>query len=133
MKKVVLSGKPIILVGVLNLTVCLAACSSFSYELTDRAPEGPNVLIIDVRTAEEFSEGHIKDAINIPFDVIAEEIDEVASSKDQAIVLYCKIGVGAWLAKRILNKKGYNNVINEGGFKKIIKSGKYKKSEPLIE
>jgi len=133
MKKVVFAGKTIIIICVLTLTACLATHSSFSNESPDSVFEESKVLIIDVRTAREFSKGCIEGAINIPFNVIANEIADVATSKDQAIVLYCTKGVRAWLAQRSLKKRGYNNVINEGSYKKIIKSGKYKKSEPLIE
>ncbi len=133
MKTVVFAGKITIVICALNLTFHLEAYSSFRNEPTDSLLVESIVLIIDVRTGKEFSGGHILDAINIPFHVIAKEIDDVTTSKDQVIILYCTKGVRAWFAKRSLKKKDYNNVINEGGYKKIIKSGKYKKSEPLIE
>ena len=133
MKIVAVAKKALIIICVLHITASIAGASSYDDKSTDSINAKSNALLIDVRTKKEFSKGHIKGAINIPFHVIAKEIDDVATSRDQSIVLYCIKGLRAWLAKRSLNKKGCNNVINEGGYKKIIKVGKYEKAELLDE
>lgn len=86
------------------------------------------VLLIDVRPAVSFEEAHLEGAINIPFDTIAGKIDNIASSKDQEILLYCKSGIGAWIARIILKRKGYNNVTNLGKIQTLIDSGQYRKA-----
>jgi len=70
---------------------------------------------IDVRTAEEFSEGHLEGAVNIPFDEIVEKIDSVASDKNAEIYLYCRSGRRASKAKLALEEAGFTHVRNIGG------------------
>lgn len=68
-----------------------------------------NAMLIDVRTPEEFKEGHIKGAINIPvyeFDNIKNEIID----KNKVILLYCKTGKRSKMGKEILTQSGYKNV-----------------------
>ncbi len=78
-------------------------------------------LVIDVRTADEFSGGHIQGAINIPYDVIVREIGEHESSKDRPIVVYCLSGARSSSAKKSLRKAGYTQVENGGSFRKMKK------------
>lgn len=61
--------------------------------------------IIDVRTKEEYEEGHIKNAINIPYDVIDKEIN---IDKDKVIFVYCKSGNRSSKAYNTLKNLGYN-------------------------
>ena len=67
--------------------------------------------IIDVRTAEEFDTGHIKDAINIPVDMIG----TLNYDKDTLLIVYCASGVRSLQAFNELNKLGYTNVYNLDG------------------
>jgi len=73
-------------------------------------------IIVDTRTAKEFSEGHLKDAINIPFDVAVEQFLARGISKDSQIVLYCRSGNRAGKALKALKKAGYTKLHNGGGF-----------------
>ena len=75
-------------------------------------------LLVDVRTAEEFSEGHIKGAINI--DYLAEnfsiEIQEL--ELESPVLLYCRSGNRSSKAMKIMNELGFKEVYNlEGGIK----------------
>jgi len=74
---------------------------------------------IDVRTAEEFSQGHIKGSINIPYEIIGSEISAVTRDVDSDIRVYCRSGNRSGTAKNTLNGIGYANVINEGGFENL--------------
>lgn len=68
---------------------------------------------IDVREPSEFASGHVDGAINIPLGSIGEsntELDELP--KDRKIVLYCRSGARASLAKEQLQAMGYSNVEN---------------------
>lgn len=70
--------------------------------------------LIDVRTREEFSSGHVPGAINIPMDSI--ERDFLNSyEKDDLFILYCRSGNRSATAADILVKNGYNLVFDAGG------------------
>jgi rhodanese-related sulfurtransferase len=72
------------------------------------------VLVIDVRTAWEFSSWHIEGAINIPETAIEQEIENYAKDKNQKILLYCLSGARSGIALKILTDLGYTNVENIG-------------------
>ncbi len=70
--------------------------------------------IIDVRTAEEFSEEHYPNALNIPVDQIRQRLTEFGE-KNTPIVVYCASGSRSAFAARMLKSAGYTNVVNAGG------------------
>ncbi len=72
-------------------------------------------VIIDARTEEEFSEGHIKNAILIPEHEIAERAKKELLDKEQLILVYCRSGRRSKIASDELVKLGYNNVKEFGG------------------
>ena len=74
------------------------------------------VMLIDVRTAEEFAAGHIKGAINIPYDKIVPELTKQQLAKDTELVLYCRSGRRSSIAHDSLLKQGYRNSYNGGGY-----------------
>lgn len=78
-------------------------------------------LIIDVRTAGEFSGGHIEGAVNIPYDVIAGKIGTIETNRNRAIIVYCLSGARSGAARKSLEKIGYTQVINAGRFSKVRK------------
>jgi len=78
-------------------------------------------LVVDVRTAAEFSGGHIEDAINIPYDVIAREIGKHKADKDHPVIVYCHSGSRSAAAKRSLTAAGYTCVVNGGSFRRMNK------------
>jgi len=78
-------------------------------------------LVIDVRTAGEFSGGHIQGSINIPYDVIVREIGTYEPSKDRPVVVYCRSGARSSSAKNSLQNAGYTHVENGGSFRKMKK------------
>lgn len=67
---------------------------------------------IDVRTAQEYAEGHMAQAVNIPHDRIGAEIAGLTADKTAEIVLYCRSGRRAELARQALTELGYTHVIN---------------------
>jgi rhodanese-related sulfurtransferase len=70
------------------------------------------VQLVDVRTREEYEEGHIPGARNIPHNEIG--LHPPTADKDEAIVLYCRSGARAKTAKRVLRNLGYSFVTNFG-------------------
>lgn len=72
--------------------------------------------IIDVRSAAEYNSGHAKNAINIPVDQLAIQLNkDFKLEKDTEIILYCASGGRAGVAKTILERAGYQKVTNVGG------------------
>ena len=72
-------------------------------------------IIIDARTEEEFSEGHIENAILIPEYEIAERAEKELPDKEQLILVYCRSGRRSKIASDELVKLGYSNVKEFGG------------------
>ena len=66
-------------------------------------------MIIDVRTKEEYNEGHLNSAINIPVEHIEHSYVNAAEF-DEHIIVYCVSGARAIMAKAILKQKGFTNV-----------------------
>ena len=71
---------------------------------------GTAPLILDVRTAEEFAEGHVPGAINISHDELAERLAEVEAAKEVGLIVYCRSGRRAGIAEELLLGDGFSNV-----------------------
>jgi len=81
----------------------------------DMMDKGGPCTLVDVRTAGEFKEGHIKGAVLIPVDEITSRAEKELPDKNAAIVVYCRSGVRAARAAQSLADMGYTNVYNMGG------------------
>ena len=64
-------------------------------------------MVIDVREPDEYKEGHIKGAVNIPLSRILTEIDHIDGYRDKKIVMQCKVGVRSMVACQNLKKDGF--------------------------
>ncbi len=81
-------------------------------------------LILDVRTTEEYSKGHIKNSVLIPVQVLAERIDELEEYKDKPVLVYCRSGVRSTTASAILVEAGFREIYNlRSGINGWIKKG----------
>lgn len=76
-----------------------------------------NVIILDVRTKEEYENGHIENSILIPLDEIESEAGNILKDKEQKILVYCRSRNRSSTAANLLAKMGYNNVYDFGGIK----------------
>ncbi|HEX5411724.1 MAG TPA: rhodanese-like domain-containing protein [Terriglobia bacterium] len=65
------------------------------------------VLVLDVRTTEEYAKGHIPEAVNVPIDSLAEKLPKMHVSKDTTIVTTCEHGGRSSRAALELRKMGY--------------------------
>lgn len=74
-----------------------------------------NFIILDVRTEEEFVEGHIENAILIPDYEITSKAEEILKDKNQLILVYCRSGNRSKVASQALVELGYTNVKEFGG------------------
>lgn len=72
-------------------------------------------VILDVRTEEEFAQGHIPGAILIPDYEIREEAENSLPDKDALILVYCRSGRRSKNAAQILAELGYTNIREFGG------------------
>ncbi|MDP2560198.1 rhodanese-like domain-containing protein [Psychrobium sp. 1_MG-2023] len=78
-------------------------------------------LLIDVRTAQEYAQGHIKGAINIPFDQAVTLFKQLEVRKNRKVVLYCRSGNRSGKALKALTKQGYTQLHNGGGYQSLLK------------
>ena len=78
-------------------------------------PPGPKPFALDVRTPEEFAEGHIPEAVNIPVDELRNRLGEVP--RDREVAAYCQVGQRGYLATRILLQAGFEAANVGGGYK----------------
>jgi rhodanese-related sulfurtransferase len=72
--------------------------------------ENSDILIIDVRTKEEYDLGHIEGAILIPYDVIEYRIEELSEYKDKPILVYCRTSNRSSIAASILKENGFTQI-----------------------
>jgi rhodanese-related sulfurtransferase len=71
-------------------------------------------LILDVRSADEFEQGHIQGAINIPYDRLQEN-QQLNAYKEHEIVIYCRSGRRAEIAYKLLQEKGFKRLLDLNG------------------
>ena len=72
-------------------------------------------IILDVRTQEEYDQGHIPGAILIPDTEIKAKAEDVLTDKEQMILVYCRSGRRSKLAAETLVELGYTNIKEFGG------------------
>lgn len=86
-------------------------------EMKEMLQDNHDLLLLDVRTPEEFKEGHLPGARNIDFlsDDFQQKIEELP--KDQAVYLYCRSGNRSAKAASLLSEMGFPNTYDvEGGY-----------------
>ena len=72
-------------------------------------------LILDVRTEQEFMDGHIEGAINISYDLLIEQSEKLAPYKEQDIIVYCRSGRRVQIAYNIMQEQGFKKLIDLSG------------------
>lgn len=86
-----------------------------SQEEAKKLMDMENCVILDVRSSEEFSEGHIENAINIDYEEIKENAEGILTDKNALILVYCRSGRRSKIAAQSLVELGYTNVKEFGG------------------
>jgi phage shock protein E len=133
-------NQPIVLIGLAVLTVLLGSLAwisvnNLSTTETAVAPSqmispanyeaqfnsGREHVLIDVRTPEEFSAGHIPGSVNINVETLATRLNEVPEGIP--IVVYCRIGNRSAMAAKILVDAGFSPVYDLGGFQDWVAVG----------
>ena len=69
-----------------------------------------SAVVLDVRDSNEFSQGHIPKALNIPLSAFQSRVNELEKFKEQPIVVACKAGQHSSLAGTILRRAGFEKV-----------------------
>ncbi|MCI8591311.1 MAG: rhodanese-like domain-containing protein [Lachnospiraceae bacterium] len=71
-------------------------------------------VLLDVRTPQEYREGHIPESKNVPLQMI-DTVASVVKTKETPLFVYCYSGSRSGQAVYVLRRMGYTNVINIGG------------------
>lgn len=71
-------------------------------------------VLLDVRTPQEYREGHIPGSQNVPLQQL-DKVEEVTENKDTVLYVYCRSGARSRQAVSLLKHMGYTNVHNIGG------------------
>ena len=112
--------------------------SKVEEKVVEKTKDENSLLVVDVRTPEEFEDGAYPDAINIPLDEIMDRLDELGNNVAREIVVYCASGARSAYAQRMLKQVGYSNVKNGGGIAAMMASSNSKSStsvhssEPIV-
>ena len=88
----------------------------------EKVQDEHSLIVVDVRTPEEFQGGAYPDAINIPLDELMYRFEELGSNVSREIVVYCASGARSAYAQRMLMQMGYSNVKNGGGISAMMAS-----------
>lgn len=81
----------------------------------------PSWQVVDVRSPQEFSQGHLPSARNIPLDELRQNVQHLR--KECPVLVYCFVGYRGYLAYRILSQAGFKVANLDGGFKSIMQGG----------
>lgn len=91
--------------------------------LEHQAKHPQHLLVLDVRSPEEFKEGHVPGAVNIPYDQMASRLGDVPKDKD--LVLYCRSGRRVGIAAEVLAANGYTRLSHlEGDMPAWVEKGR---------
>lgn len=107
------------IISVFVIVLALTQCNSqvkktATMETTNVTPTATKEIIVDVRTIEEWNEdGHADCSVNFPLDEFQNKIEEL--KKYEKVVLVCRSGNRAGIAKNLLQKAGYSKEIENLG------------------
>ncbi len=74
-----------------------------------------NAVVLDVRSIAEYSKGHIVNAVNIPLNGLARQLQQLEKYRDRPLIVVCRSGSRSAMAARMLMKKGFTEVHNLKG------------------
>ncbi len=82
-----------------------------------------NVTLLDVRTIQEYKEGHLRDATLIPVQALADNLGMLKQDKNKKIIVYCRTGSRSISASRILEENGFTPLNVKGGILNLQSAG----------
>ena len=92
-----------------------AAYHKISAEEAHEMMASQEVVVVDVRTREEYESGHIENAVLVPNESIGREMPEALPDKEATLLVYCRSGRRSKDAAQKLLSLGYQNVYDFGG------------------
>jgi rhodanese-related sulfurtransferase len=84
-------------------------------EAKERLAKDKSIVLLDVRSPQEYKQGHIPKSISLPLDKLQNKVEKVVPNKDTEVFVYCLSGSRASSACSIMKQLGYTNVSNLGG------------------
>jgi len=82
-------------------------------------------IILDVRSQQEYQQGHIEGAINIAYDQLGSQSELLKDYKQQPIVVYCRSGRRAQVAYQALQQKGFTQLVDLQGHMNLWQQKQY--------
>ncbi|MGZ3882529.1 MAG: rhodanese-like domain-containing protein, partial [Flavisolibacter sp.] len=83
-------------------------------------PFDEKLVVVDVRKSTEFAEGHVKKAVSLPLNEMADPVHLSGFDEDQNLYVHCQGGYRSVIATSLLKRQGIHNIRNVvGGYKKI--------------
>ena len=89
--------------------------------LMQQIAAGTAPVIVDVRSAAEYGDGHVPGAIHLPFWQVGRRLQKLASMRELPVVVYCGHGPRAYIAGAALRRRGFRNVAYLAGHMKKSK------------
>lgn len=101
-----------LLLSILSLGLSANVTTITQQTLLDKIASNSPLLILDVRTPEEYAEGHVPNAINIPHTEIKQQVSQIAqaATEGKEIVIYCRSGRRAGYAEEVLQSSGIHSL-----------------------
>jgi len=122
---------PVNISGMVAENVITGTSRQISWTEVFNPEKKKELFLLDVRTEEEHALGSIESAVNIPVDDLRRRIGELP--RDRKIVLFCSVGLRAYVAERILRQRGFSNVANlSGGYKTYSISAQKQSNEDIF-
>ncbi|MEZ5523459.1 MAG: rhodanese-like domain-containing protein [Pseudomonadales bacterium] len=106
----VLVGLLIGLVITLIYTENLKRGAGISLHEATRVINQENGVVVDLRPENEFKEGHITSALNVPYPDLSSRLNELDKHREKPVILVCKAGQHSGAASKVLRDSGFGNV-----------------------
>ncbi|MBR3788142.1 MAG: FAD-dependent oxidoreductase [Firmicutes bacterium] len=115
---------PVNMAGFMIDNIAEGRLKQFFWDEADSLPRDGSVVLLDCRTPEEYSYGHMEGFINIPVDELRSRIDELPKGKP--VYVHCQSGLRSYIACRILEGNGFDCYNLSGGYRlyEAVKSDK---------
>ena len=95
--------------------------TEITYEALKSMMKTKSVILIDVRSKQEYKEYHLKGAINIPLYNLKNDIIKYVRNKEDILILYCSSGYRSKKAEDLLRRLGYLNIYTlQNGIEKYV-------------
>lgn len=116
---------PVNIAGYTAMNVLNGHSKTFKYNRLDEVLVSEDTIVIDVRTKEEVEFNPIAGAIHVDVDTIRDNLEQLVKYKDKQIYVFCQLGHRGYIAQKILNANGFDQVYNLSGGLNTYKTYKH--------